>query len=369
MSTWDVVVVGAGPAGSSAALALARRGASVLLLERSAFPRWKVCGACLSPGALSSLESLGLGDVTGRSGAVPLEGLRLHVRGRVARIGIAGWRALSRSELDLALVREAERAGVVVWCSARARLGRRHLDRRIVQVSRGGVEREIAARVVIDATGLGRGLAEGGGATTTAAAGARIGVGAELDAPDYPIAPGELHMAVARRGYAGMVRVESGRLNVAAALDAASLRADAPERVVAGILAEAGLPPLPDTPAHAWRGTPALTRGGEDVGGHRSFRVGDAAGYVEPFTGEGIGWALGDGRAVAEAACLALGGSPADALTAWREHRSVRRSSAERLCRTLTSALRRPWVVTLGMAAVGAAPWLASPLVRRVARS
>ena len=56
---WDVVVVGAGPAGALAAHGLASRGVRVLLVEQRHFPRWKVCGACLSPQALAVLEAAG----------------------------------------------------------------------------------------------------------------------------------------------------------------------------------------------------------------------------------------------------------------------------------------------------------------------
>jgi len=53
---WPVVVIGAGPAGALAALELARQGVPVLLVERRRFPRWKVCGACLSGQALAALR-------------------------------------------------------------------------------------------------------------------------------------------------------------------------------------------------------------------------------------------------------------------------------------------------------------------------
>ena len=55
--TWDAVVVGAGPAGSMAALGLARAGAAVLLVDRATFPRPKVCGCCLNGAALAALRS------------------------------------------------------------------------------------------------------------------------------------------------------------------------------------------------------------------------------------------------------------------------------------------------------------------------
>jgi flavin-dependent dehydrogenase len=374
--TWDAVVAGAGPAGAAAALALARAGASVLLVERSAFPRWKVCGACLSPGAQSSLEALGASDLAVRSGAVPLADIRLRHRGGVARLPLEGWRALSRTTLDTELVHEAERAGVTFWCPARARLGQVDHDAYLVRVTKRGSEEdeiEVRARLVADATGLGRGLDEDGHATTVPAAGARIGIGAELDAPDYPVARGELHMAVGRFGYVGLVRVEDGRLNVAAAVDAPALRSGTPELVARGILSEAGLPPLPATASHGWRGTPQLDRSGEDSGAARLLRLGDAAGYVEPFTGEGIGWALGDGRAAADVALALLQASTpasvAAALATWKQYRTDRRATAERLCRVLSRGLRRPWMVSLALATIRSAPRLALPLVRRAGRS
>ena len=74
---WDVLVVGAGPAGAVAAHELARRGARVLLADRVDFPRGKVCGGCLSVRGLGVLNQLGLGDLPKRLGAVPLTHARL----------------------------------------------------------------------------------------------------------------------------------------------------------------------------------------------------------------------------------------------------------------------------------------------------
>ncbi|HSG47467.1 MAG TPA: FAD-dependent monooxygenase, partial [Longimicrobiales bacterium] len=60
---WDAVVVGAGPAGALTAALAARRGLATLLVERSAFPRWKVCGACLNPAGVAVLRWAGLDGI------------------------------------------------------------------------------------------------------------------------------------------------------------------------------------------------------------------------------------------------------------------------------------------------------------------
>jgi 2-polyprenyl-6-methoxyphenol hydroxylase-like FAD-dependent oxidoreductase len=76
-----VVVVGAGPAGALAALGLARQGVPVLLVERRRFPRWKVCGACLSGQALAALEQAGQGPLLDQLGARPLRSVQLGLQG------------------------------------------------------------------------------------------------------------------------------------------------------------------------------------------------------------------------------------------------------------------------------------------------
>ncbi|MHC5542449.1 FAD-dependent monooxygenase, partial [Singulisphaera rosea] len=74
--TWDVIVIGAGPAGALSALLAARSGLSTLLVERKRFPRPKVCGTCLNRSAVELLESLGLGEIPASSG-VRLDHLEL----------------------------------------------------------------------------------------------------------------------------------------------------------------------------------------------------------------------------------------------------------------------------------------------------
>jgi flavin-dependent dehydrogenase len=359
MTSCDVVVMGAGPAGALAAREVARRGASVVLLERASFPRRKVCGACLSAGAMEVLRSVGLGTLPGSLGGAGLHTLLLSSGERRAQLEMGGGYAVSRAALDEALVEAARAKGAIFWSGARASVEQIHGASRVVRVMRGGVSGELRAAVVLDATGL--------SADAPVRAGSRVGLGATVADRSYPAVTGELHMIVDPRGYVGLVRVESGALNVAAAVDPDALRNLGPARLVAEMLSSAGMPPL-EAQEVEWRGTPLLTRSPREVGGERLFRLGDAAGYVEPFTGEGICWALAAAKAVAP---LAVDGSldwHPGLLRAWETYHAAALRRAQRLCRVVAPALRQGWLVSAVLAALAWAPGLAAPFIRRAAR-
>jgi flavin-dependent dehydrogenase len=124
----------------------------------------------------------------------------------------------------------------------------------------------------------------------------RIGVGAVLFAPGSADT-GTVRMAIARSGYVGMVGVGHGRLNVAAALDTRAVRAHGPGATIAGILEACGHRPDSSIDDARWHGTPALSRRLIRPAGRRLLVLGDASGYSEPFTGEGMAWALSDALA------------------------------------------------------------------------
>jgi hypothetical protein len=244
--TWDALVVGAGPAGSLAALELARAGRSVLVVERASFPRDKACGGCLNATALAALRASGLGALPAEAGARPLARVCLHAGGRVARLPLRGSLALSRASLDAALLEAARGAGAAVLFETRAASdtsGASLDDVRTVPLSRDGEgEVRVAARVVLVAAGLGATLLDG--PVARPARGSRIGAGTVLEGAGAALPPGELHMACGARGYVGLVAAERGRLVVAAALDAAAVaEAGGLGRAAAAIVARAGCRP------------------------------------------------------------------------------------------------------------------------------
>jgi flavin-dependent dehydrogenase len=362
---WDVVVVGAGPAGATAAREAARRGQAVLLLDKAAFPRWKVCGCCLNRSAQATLSALGLGTLLHDLGAVPLQRCQLAAGARQAVIPLPGLVAVSRERLDAALVEQARAAGVTFLPAAHASLGRATDSWRGLLVRRHGREWAVRARVVVLATGL-HGAAVPETAASTAP-GSRVGAGTVAEAAPEFFQPGTVFMACGHHGYVGLVRLEDGRLDVAAALDPDGVkRAGGLGPAAADVLGAAGFPAVAGLADLAWRGTPLLTRRLARPAAERVLVIGDAAGYVEPFTGEGIAWALASGAAVAPLACRAARRWEAALELQWAAaYRGivVRR---QRLCRAVAGVLRHPAVTRALVAVLARLPGLAAPVVREL---
>ena len=115
-----------------------------------------------------------------------------------------------------------------------------------------------------------------------------------------------------------------------------------------------------------WLGTPALTRSTMPVAADRLFVLGDASGYVEPFTGEGMGWALASAVALAPLASAACDGWHSSLAQTWsREHARIVRSR-QRTCGMLAAFLKSPTCVRWGMFLLPMMPRLLQPLVRGV---
>jgi flavin-dependent dehydrogenase len=367
-SPWQAVVVGAGPAGGLAAYELARRGVATLLVDRATFPRWKVCGACLNGSALATLEAAGLGTLVREQAAVPLRQVYLGAGGRAAAVALPGWVALSREALDAELVEAAIAAGAHFLSGARATLLRGASGYRRLLLRQGDRTAEITAQVVLAADGLGGRLLAGEGAfAVPAAATSRIGAGVIAEEAPSFYDTHSIYMACGAGGYVGLVRLEDGRLNLAAALAPALVRDQAgPGAAAAAILREAGWPPVPELEALSWRGTPGLTRRASRLTGERVFVLGDAAGYVEPFTGEGMAWALAAGTAVAPLAAQAVHCWEPALEQAWVNLYRQQVARRQLACRVAARVLRHPLLVRSLLAVLARAPGLAAPFVRHL---
>lgn len=365
----DVAVIGAGPAGSMAARLLAGRGADVALIDRAAFPRFKVCGCCLNADALQTLERGGMGAAIAALGGRPLTRMVAAAGGRQATVDLPEGLALSRESLDEALVAGATARGARLFerttaygLEATAAGHRLWLRDRVREM-----QRSLSARLVLVADGLGGSfLRAAPGFAVRTEPNARMGLGTVLSAADADYPAGTIHMACGRWGYCGVVRLEQDRLAVAAAVERAFLRAcGGPGAAAARLLAEADLPALGGLEAAAWQGTPGLTREGAPRAQPGVFLLGDAAGYVEPFTGEGMAWALASGEAAASMAAPALESGRAPAARDWsRVHRRLC-GQRHRRCQRVARALRHPVLVQGAIRALAQAPALGAALARR----
>lgn len=375
-ANWDAVVVGAGPAGIMSSMQLVERGHSVLLVEAKRFPRDKVCGGCLNRRAWQALADANLSELLDKAGAVELSELSLVCGQRRALWSMPAMHAISRSTMDTVLLDEAKRRGVTVLMETQARIepceagaATRSIKLKYRPSDGQILDDVVEAKVVLAADGLTHSsLGEEEQVASNVVPGSRVGLGATWTSSDQWYKPGRLTMVVGRSGYVGITCVEQGRINAAAALSLDSLRAGRSRGlVITGLLHECGMH-IPDGCESAqWTGTPALTRESQQWSAHRLFLVGDAAGYVEPFTGEGMSWALAGAVEASRLADQAIG-QWNDNLAAqwhgiWRKFVRSRQST----CRGLAWLLRRPGLAEFTLGAVSYTPWLANRIMQRVA--
>jgi len=363
---YDVVVAGAGIAGATAARLFAARGLKVLLAERETFPRYKVCGSCLNLRALSFLSSAGREHALDAEGAIPTRGLQLATSARSAHVPLPGGVAISRARLDSYLVRAATEKGVHFLQNSTVKAGPVDGPFRMVTIQTGGADRTLATRLLLAAGGLqGAQIDRLGAAEIVVAPQSRIGVGAILPEAPARFVAGQMYMACGGQGYAGLVRVEDGQLAIAAALDRDYVRdAGGPGKAVEELLCSSTLPETPDLSTIQWKGTPPLTRHASRLSAERILVLGDAGGYVEPFTGEGMAWAF----ASAHTADTLINGRLDQAwepLAAQWEQTRRRAMKRQRLfCRLMARVLRSPRTTEAMVALLASSSHLSSPFVR-----
>jgi flavin-dependent dehydrogenase len=343
----DVLVIGAGPGGITAALAARQGGLRVLVVDRASFPRTKVCGCCLNSSALAAFEQLGARAALEACSPDRLSHLNLAAVGRASRVRCDSGIAISRSAMDAALLELAIGRGVDFIDSTRATVGKQGVL--LTGVDGPGASVTIKPGVTVAAGGL----QSSATSRPAAKAGSRMGVGAVLPA-DARFERGTVYMACAKEGYVGAVRLEDGTLNVAGAFDAAAIRrAGGVGAAVQRVMAEAGVGALTDVEQAHWRGTPALTRQREQVWQPGVLFVGDAAGYVEPLTGQGMAWAAQGGLAAGRLIAGHRAAWSSALASRWQRvyDRNVRRSWLR--CRALSCAVRSPGLTRMAVSLLG----------------
>ncbi|QGJ71101.1 Flavin-dependent dehydrogenase [Planctomycetales bacterium 10988] len=346
---WEVIVVGAGPAGSLAARQLALAGAKVLLIDRNHFPRRKVCGCCLNAVGLQVLEEVGLKHLADRPSLPTTQQMYLATRSHRATLSlIPQGKVISREELDTTLVREAIAAGVDFFPGRQARLEpamSSTSEAPFREVWFRGETQPLRAKLILAADGLGGSLLkplenqEPPVSTLEVAVPSRLGVGGMAESVPEFYQPDTIYMAYGDAGYLGLVRLADGRLDMAAAMNAEAVKQQKGwGNALASILGEVSFPLPDDWETIPWQGTPKLTCSRERLFAERVLVLGDAAGYVEPFTGEGMSWAMLSAYAIVPFALQAMHQGTEFAGPAWdRQYQEIigKRMRACRWIRTL----------------------------------
>ena len=360
----DVAVVGGGPSGAATAIRLARLGHEVVVLERATEWRWRAGGVFASPAAMRELRRLGLDGAAVARVARSIPGMRVETpRGTAFRLtygaetGSETAVGFDRSALDPLLLDVAAAAGAEVRRGAA-------VGRVVLPGERGPATLELAgddaepvtARVVVGADGPRSVVARAAGVVRPPVLGGRVGLTWHVaDEPDD--APGdeprEARMVVLGGGaYCGIAPVPGRRVNVGIVLAGRAWR----ERLARNGAAATGaavlrlVPPLPGD-GEAWRkgrATDAIA-GASPLGcrvarraGPGWYVVGDAAGFLDPFTGEGLHRAFVSARLAAGAIDAELRGRSPGGPAAYERAMQGRFASKDVVSRLVLAFLDRP---------------------------
>jgi len=372
---YDVIIAGAGPAGSSAAIHLVTQGARVLLVEQKKFPRPKLCGEFISPECLNHFERLGVSEQMLQAGGELVTQTVFYSRsGRSIKVP-SQWfdnknvaLGLSRAEMDHRLLERARSVGAEIkedtQASGLLTEGKRAAG---VQLKSETGTVEATAAVVIDATGRARSLVHRVREQSRPQKASLVAFKAHLE--NARAEPHTCEIYSYPGGYGGLSQVENGLSNlcfIAAAKDVRECESD-PETVMRKLVAKnsRAAQTLADARAHdQWlavslegfgRNEPAPLDG--------LLTAGDSAAFIDPFTGSGMLMALEGGELAAQTILKHLpdlGNAPTyDSMAynsmarAYREQYHRQFGSRLRVCAMLRRAAFVPRLADLAIAFFG----------------
>ncbi len=376
----DVLILGAGPAGSTLAWRLARAGLRVRIADRADFPRSKPCGEFLSPACAGHLRELGFDDPCAQLGATPvrsmcLGGFGVTATGRFRHLpgrpdASAPGFGIRRSVLDERLLRAAEAAGARFTPRTEFLALLRDGNGRVAgaAVQNGATTTRLPARFVVGADGLHSRVARSMGVHRRVAWLDQFALTTHY-ATAEPHDDADVHLLPS--GFAATTGVGEGIFSFNLVLPRTRFRGrttgdwDAfvqahvagSERIAARLAAARRCGP--------WRGCGPFGHRTTTVWQPGVALVGDAAGYVDPMTGEGIYYALFGARALAGAVIAALADpdAEADALAGYAAARRRELGPRMRAASLLQRALRHPFVVRSGLRALERWPALCDLVV------
>lgn len=362
--TVDVAIAGAGLAGGSLALALARRGVSVALIDPGTFPRDKLCGEFLSPESWGVLDRLGLTDGIHRAGYHAIRAVRVTTpRGRSIDARLVDSDSppglgLSRSMLDDLIVREARNAGAMVLESTRAS-GPLIEDGRVAGlVARHPPHEEsrILARVTIAADGRHSVLVRQTGATVARQGrrpkllGMKRHYRLDVGHPSAE-AQGTVGLHVVPGGYCGTCCVEGGLTNLCALVPESEVRPyhgdlDRAARVVLGRNPAASNILADGIAVGEWKAVSGVRVEASTPRLPGILYAGDCQGTVDPLGGQGMTMALLGAESLVPFVVRSLGSTVTRAIqTEWRSAWDRRFRRRVRLCRAFHQILVRPEIL------------------------
>jgi geranylgeranyl reductase family protein len=351
----EVIVVGGGPAGSATALLLARAGHSVLLLDKASFPRHKACSEYINAGGVAALNELGVLEEAMAAGAHRLTEMRIHSpeggeftarfeRAAPGRHAIG----LSRYRLDAVLLDAARDAGVTVMERAHVRNVRIHSGASAaIEVACGGTTGQLRAPLIVGADGHHSCVTRSLELEKTQRWPRRVGLVAHYQQVADNNHGGDMY--VTTDGYAGLAPLEDGLTNIAVVVPEARVQ-QRPGSIEE--LFEQRLAAIPELRRRLDGAMRLGTVRGIGRLGHRVRQpvgdgyllVGDAAAFLDPFTGDGIYEALRGAQLAAPviSRALAAGDVSERALAPYRWERRRVFTMKRQLCWVVQGFVHTP---------------------------